>query len=652
MQKAFEIEKTTAYPLGVSFQPEGMHISTVFEQTDKSSSKEKGILLYDAKYRDGIRIPFPETNRVGSIYSMLLKGYQDRTCSYLFYEGEHIFQDPYCRKIDNSYRYGEVKEKLPKCKILDSSYDWEGDLPLRLPYEDVILYALHVRGFTKHRSSAVKCKGTYAGIVEKIPYLKELGITSLLLMPSYEFDEVMIQETNPQAQTMEQAAESYMRKLPVETEHAAEHKYRINYWGYQKGLYYMPKSGYAYGKDAVTEYKDMVKALHQNNIEVLMQFYFPTDVSPLEMIHIMKFWVLEYHIDGFHVMGVNLPIDLFRQEPLLAETKILTEQNCQPKEEDAVQESRYLGHMNDRFLYDMRRFLKGDDNMIDTFLFLMRNNSTTAGIINYIAKWDGFRLADLVSYDRKHNEPNGEDNQDGTDYNCSWNCGIEGKSRKKSIQELRARQMKNAISLIFLSQGTPLIYSGDEFGNTQEGNNNPYCQDNATGWIKWNQTESGKELLNYTKMLISLRKAHPILHSSEPLRCMDTLSCGYPDISFHGKAAWRPDTCSANRTIGILYCGYYGKIDGSQDDTLFYIGVNMHWEYRYLGLPQPPKGKMWKKLSSTFQSNGDEVITEENPLEIRISPRTVEIYTLSDCPVQKPVKQTRKGSKRPDVIRK
>ena len=652
MQKAFEIEKTTAYPLGVSFQPEGMHISTVFEQTDKSSSKEKGILLYDAKYRDGIRIPFPETNRVGSIYSMLLKGYQDRTCSYLFYEGEHIFQDPYCRKIDNSYRYGEVKEKLPKCKILDSSYDWEGDLPLRLPYEDVILYALHVRGFTKHRSSAVKCKGTYAGIVEKIPYLKELGITSLLLMPSYEFDEVMIQETNPQAQTMEQAAESYMRKLPVETEHAAEHKYRINYWGYQKGLYYMPKSSYAYGKDAVTEYKDMVKALHQNNIEVLMQFYFPTDVSPLEMIHIMKFWVLEYHIDGFHVMGVNLPIDLFRQEPLLAETKILTEQNCQPKEEDAVPESRYLGHMNDRFLYDMRRFLKGDGNMIDTFLFLMRNNSTTAGIINYIAKWDGFRLADLVSYDRKHNEPNGEDNQDGTDYNCSWNCGIEGKSRKKNIQELRARQMKNAMSLIFLSQGTPLIYSGDEFGNTQEGNNNPYCQDNATGWIKWNQTESGKELLNYTKMLIALRKAHPILHSSEPLRCMDTLSCGYPDISFHGKAAWRPDTGSANRTIGILYCGYYGKIDGSQDDTLFYIGVNMHWEYRYLGLPQPPKGKMWKKLSSTFQSNGDEAITEENPLEIRISPRTVEIYTLSDCSVQKPVKQTRKGSKRPDVIRK
>ncbi|MGN0278403.1 MAG: hypothetical protein ACI4C4_03510 [Lachnospiraceae bacterium] len=649
MQKAFEIEKTTTYPLGVSFQPEGMHISAVFEQTDKSGSQEKGILLYDAKYRDGIRIPFPETNKVGSIYSMLLKGYQDRTCSYLFYHGEHIFQDPYCRKIDNPYRYGEVKKELPKCKILDGNYEWEGDLPLRLPYEDMILYALHVRGFTKHRSSAIKCKGTYAGIVEKIPYLKELGITSLLLMPAYEFDEVMIQETNPQTQTMEQAVASYMRKLPAETEHAAEHKYKTNYWGYKKGLYYMPKSSYAYGKDAVTEYKDMVKALHQNNIEVLMQFYFPTDVSPLEMIHIMKFWVLEYHIDGFHVMGVNLTIELFLQEPLLAETKILTEQNCQPKEEDSVLESRYLGHLNDGFLYDMRRFLKGDGNMIDTFLFLMRNNSTTAGIINYIAKWDGFRLADLVSYDRKHNEPNGEDNQDGTDYNCSWNCGIEGKSRKKNIQELRTRQMKNAMSLVFLSQGTPLIYSGDEFGNTQEGNNNPYCQDNATGWIKWNQTESGKELFDYTKMLIALRKAHPILHSATPLRAMDTLSCGYPDISFHGKAAWRPDTSPANRTIGILYCGYYGKIDGTQDDTLLYIGVNMHWEYRYLGLPQPPKGKMWEKLSSTFQSNGDEMITAENPLEIRISPRTVEIYTLTDCPVQRSAKQKRKGSKRPDV---
>lgn len=653
MQKAFRIEKTQIYPLGVYFQSEGLHISAVFTRADEhDSNQEKGILLYDKKHKEGIRIPFPLENSTGCVCFMLLKDYQDRSCSYLFYQGDRIFQDPYCRKIDNPYQYGDVKKELPKCKVMDTEYDWEGDCPLRIPYEDVILYALHVRGFTKHRSSAVKCKGTYAGIVEKIPYLKDLGITSVLLMPAYEFDEVMVQESNPQTQTMEQAAASYMKELPGETEHAIEHKYKTNYWGYQKGLYYIPKSRYAYGRDAVTEYKDMVKAMHQNNIEVLMQFYFPTDVSPLEMIRIMKFWVLEYHVDGFHVMGVNLPIELFLQEPLLAEAKILTEQNYQPREEALVQNIRHLGHMNDGFLYDMRRFLKGDGNLINTFLFLIRNNSTEVGIINYMAKWDGFRLADMVSYDYKHNESNGESNQDGTDYNCSWNCGIEGKSRKKNILELRTRQMKNAMSLLFLSQGTPLIYSGDEFGNTQEGNNNPYCQDNAIGWIKWNQTEHGKELLNYTKMLIALRKSHPILHSATPLRGMDTLSCGYPDISFHGKAAWRPDTSPANRTMGILYCGYYGEVDGTQDDTLFYVGVNMHWESRYLGLPQPPKGKIWTLLSSTLHSNDEDVSSEENMQEIRITPRSIVIYTLKDCPVPQPAKQQRKGRKQTGKGRK
>lgn len=644
MQKAFQIEKTQAYPLGVCFWPEGMHISAVFEQTDLNGVRQEiGVLLYDKRHKGGIKIPFPEENRTGSVYSMLLRDYQDRECSYLFYQGEHIFQDPYCRKLENSNRYGAVKKNLSKCKVQDSVYAWEGDTSLRTPYEDMILYSLHVRGFTKHRSSNVKCRGTYAGIVEKIPYLKELGITSLLLMPAYEFDELLVQENNTQPMSMEQAVASYMQELPVQDDGAVQEiAYKINYWGYQKGLYYIPKSGYAYSKDAVTEYKDMVKAMHQNGIEVLMQFYFPTDVSPIEMIDIMKYWVLEYHIDGFHVMGVNLPIELFMQEPLLAETKILTEQEFHPQQNHSVG-CRHLGRMTEGFLYDIRKFLKGDSNMMNPFLFYIRNNSSETGVVNYIAKWDGFRLADLVSYNHKHNEPNGEDNQDGTDYNCSWNCGAEGRSRKKNILELRTRQMKNAMTLLFLSQGTPLLYSGDEFGNTQEGNNNPYCQDNAVAWIKWNQMESGKELLAYTKMLIRLRKEHPILHSAAPLKGIDYLSCGYPDISFHGREAWRPDTGSASRSMGIMYCGYYGQIDGVKDDTLFYIGINMHWEAHNLGLPQPPKGKMWTLISSTFSKDDAYSLTDGNAQEIRIAPRTIEIYTLKDCPVSEVPKNKRKS---------
>lgn len=645
MQKAFEIETTQAYPLGVTFQTEGMHISAVLKQPEGGGDfGEAGILLYDRHHKDGIRIPFPEQGRIGAVCSMLLRGYRDRTCSYLFYQGERIFQDPCCKQIENPYRYGEVRTNLPRCKVLDGDYAWDGDIPLNLPFEDMILYALHVRGFTRHRSSQVKHKGTYAGITEKIPYLQELGITSLLLMPAYEFDEMLPQENLTQPVSMEQAAASYMRMLPLQEPETA---YKVNYWGYQKGLYYVPKSRYAHGRDAVTEYKDMVRELHRNGMEVLMQFYFPPEVSALEILEILKYWVLEYHIDGFHLMGVQLPVDLLMQEPLLARTKLLAQQPYQQGQNVQYAGCRHFGQMNEGFLYDMRRFLKSDGNTINNFLSQFRYNSAGMGVVNYIAKWDGFRLADLVSYDRKHNEQNGEDNQDGTDENCSWNCGAEGRSRKKSILQLRIRQMKNALSLLFLSQGTPLLYSGDEFGNSQEGNNNPYCQDNEIAWIKWKQTETGRELLAYTKQLIRLRKTCPILHHAAPLKGIDFLSCGYPDISFHGKEAWRPDTGPASRSIGVLYCGAYAQTDGAAEDTLFYIGINMHWEDRTLALPQPPRGKVWTLISTTGEPQEACPAQEGNPQEIRVASRTLEIYTLMADPLQETDRNQKKtGAKR------
>ena len=217
-----------------------------------------------------------------------------------------------------------------------------------------------------------------------------------------------------------------------------------------------------------------------------MQFYFPPEIRAVEILDILKYWVLEYHIDGFHLMSAVLPMDLIAGEPLLSETMLLTGDCCACA---GNAKTRNQGFLSDGFLYDMRRFIKGDDNMINSFLFHLRESKDEVGVVNSIARWDGFRLVDLVSYDRKHNEENGENNQDGVDYNCSWNCGVEGKSRKKSIQELRLRQMKNAVTILLMSQGTPLLYSGDEFANTQGGNNNPYCQDNDTAWIKWNHTE-------------------------------------------------------------------------------------------------------------------------------------------------------------------
>ena len=638
MHKEFNVMGAKAYPLGVSVCEDGLRFAAVFDRAVCDEADEFGVILYDKKHRDGVRIPFPKEGKVGVVHAMLLEGYYDSECSYLLYCGNRTWQDPYCQKLASVGRYGVKKKDLSKCMVQGHAYDWEDDRTLCYPYEDTILYALHVRGFTKHRSSEVECRGTYKGVTEKIPYLKELGVTSLLFMPVYEFDEVMDQKSMNEPISMEQAAASYAQP-PMQADDTAKdsdrHTYRINYWGYQRGLYYIPKSGYAYGKDAVTEYKDMVKELHKNGLEVLMQFYFPPEISSVEMLEILKFWVLEYHIDGFHVLGVDLPIEMFAKEPLLCETKILTIQQYSPQAGEHMARTRRLGWLSDGFLYDVRKAVKGDDNMVSQLLFHIRNNRPETGIVNYIAKWDGMRLMDMVSYDRKHNEANGEDNQDGTDYNCSWNCGVEGKSRRKNITNLRLRQMKNALSLVFLSQGTPLIYSGDEFGNTQEGNNNPYCQDNAIAWIKWNHTESGNALLQYTKMLIKFRKSHPILHSMMPLKGMDYLSCGYPDISYHGREAWRPDISPASRSIGIMYCGHYGEIDGHKDDTFFYIGINLHWNAYYFGLPQLPKGKEWtlyvstdpKEESSTKQ--GAEELSEAVQ-EIYVGPRTVVIYMSRD----------------------
>ena len=635
MQKTFQVkqaDRTRMYPLGVSFEEEGLRISAVCE-----GAGEAGIILYDKRHREGAWVPFPENCRVGAVCSMLLSGYHDRNCSYLFYRGEEIYQDPFCKRVENPGSYGERKPSLPRCQVMSESYDWEKDVNVSIPYEEMILYALHVRGFTRHRSSGVKHKGTYAGVTEKIPYMQELGINMALLMPSYEFDEIMPENT---AQTMEQAVLSYKQELPEPGGDDGK-KPRLNYWGYQPGLYYVPKSAYAYSKDAVGEFKDMIKAFHRAGIGVSMQFYFPPEMRTADILDVLKYWVLEYHIDGFHLMSANLSMDLIAGDPLLAETMLLTGEWNARRGGDG---KRNVGWLSDGFLYDMRRFIKGDDNMINQFLFHVRENKDEIGIVNSIARWDGFRLVDLVSYERKHNEENGEDNKDGMDYNCSWNCGVEGKSRKKSIQELRLRQMKNAVTILFMSQGTPLLYSGDEFANTQGGNNNPYCQDNDVAWIKWNQTGMGRELLAYTKFMITLRKAHGILHSKTLLRGIDTLSCGFPDISFHGREAWRPDTSPASRCMGIMYCGFYAAEGEREDECFVYIAVNMHWEVNYLGLPKLPKGKIWIYRAST----GKEIPEIEETAasqEICVPPRTIVLCTTGNVPAgaQKPLRKKRQN---------
>ena len=262
---------------------------------------------------------------------------------------------------------------------------------------------------------------------------------------------------------------------------------------------------------------------------------------------------------------------------------------------------------NGNFRNDIRRFLKGDEGLVNDFIRYQRRNPKEYAVMNAVCDYDGFSLMDLVSYDRKHNEANGENNADGTDYNYSWNCGIEGTTRKKNILSLRKKQIKNAIAFLMLSQGTPFLFSGDEFGNSRLGNNNAYCQDNEVFWLQWkDNTQMFQELLSFTQKMITLRKQNPIIHMKKELKVMDSLGCGYPAISYHGAEAWRPDLSFVSRLVNIFLCGRYAN----EGDPFLYLAYNMHWEAHKLALPKLPKTLRWKRILSTEEDAGGEALKE------------------------------------------
>ena len=287
---------------------------------------------------------------------------------------------------------------------------------------------------------------------------------------------------------------------------------------------------------------------------------------------------------------------------------------------------------NDNYRQDMRRYLKGDEGLMNQVLYYQRRNPKEYGVVNYLADYDGFSLYDCVSYEKKHNEANGENNHDGNDVNFTWNCGIEGDSRKKSVLELRQKQIKNALTFVLLAQGIPFIFSGDEFANSRNGNNNCYCQDNESGWIHWKKTRFSEDITDYVRFLIRLRKKNQILHMKEELLGIDMEGCGYPDISYHGIKAWIPDLSYVSRMMGILLCGKYAP--DKQEDFL-YLAYNMHWEMHKLALPKLPKDKVWVKIADTslsFENQQKNACPEEENSVISVKERSAAIYQTRKIP--------------------
>ncbi|MDE7418381.1 MAG: hypothetical protein K2N44_19100 [Lachnospiraceae bacterium] len=607
------------YPLGASVKGAGINFSMV-----NGSDKECGIIFYRKGVEQKERVLFDQKHRIGNICCALIEGINAHDCEYNFFIGDEVFVDPYAKKIvgNEKWRSGEFERPLLRGGFDYGMFDWEETAPLHIPYHESIMYCLNIRSFTRHSSSKVKKKGTFEGLMEKITYLKELGINSIELMPAYEYEECEWDDIDVNAKTqIEYQVNHIDEELPLDEE--PQRAKRLNCWGYKKAFYFAPKASYAASDNPCEEFRRMVRKLHQNGIEVVMQFYFPDEVKQGYILEIIKYWVLEYQIDGVHLKGSRLPITLIATEPLLAHTKIMCEDfylheiypnGIQPA-------NKILGYYRDEYMYDMRRFLKGDQDMLKSFRYHMRNTNPKCGVVNYITNYYGFTLNDLVSYEQKHNEANGENNTDGTNYNFSWNCGMEGPSRKKAVKQLRNKQMKNALSFLFTAQGTPLLFAGDEFGNSQYGNNNCYCQDNETGWVDWRELARNQDLYTYVRELIAFRKRHSILHLSDSLTTLDRYGLGYPDLSYHGEEAWKVQLENYNRHIGIMYCGQNDKGDGDH----IYIAYNMHWNSHRFALPSIANHK-WVSVLGT--EAGSVVYDEEKNMEyIDIAPRSVSILT-------------------------
>ena len=507
----------------------------------------------------------PYSDVAGNLHFLSVVLEQPEDYEYCYKIGGKIVPDPYGKAFSGrehwSVSKGKEKRKL-RTRIVTDTFDWEKSQFPHLKKEDVIAYSLHVRGFTKHSSSGVAHKGTFDGVTEKLPYLQKLGINQIHLMPVYEFD---------------------------------ENQRHVNYWGYGKAYFFAPKASYAAG-DPVNEMKSLVRQMHLAGIEVILEMPFTEGTTFSLILDCLRYWVMQYHVDGFIVNPYICNPDELAKDPVLAKSKIL-------KKEDGFQNV-------------MRRFLKGDDGMIRDVICQLKNQDTQ--LYNYIASHNGFTLCDVVSYDGKHNEANGENNLDGPDYNYSWNCGAEGNSRKKAVNELRKNQIFNAFFLLLFAQGMPCILSGDEFMNTQKGNNNAYCQDNLISWLDWNQLSRQEELYTFVCRLIALRKAcmKQIAKKSE-----DTMGrSGIPQISYHGEDAWQMPAGRASRQLGVFY-----HEESTEKD--FYIAYNMHWLSHSFALPSLPKGMEWVCIAGTKEGVLDE--KEAVPVKdkkVQLEERTIKVF--------------------------
>lgn len=666
------------YPFGAMPVPGGVNFSVFSRHADYCVLVlfNKGELAPFAEIpfrgmftRPGSGEPFWGDFRIGNVFSMVVFNLNYEEIEYGFrmgapfpkaekgkpafhrFDARQILLDPYARAIGGRDAWAQTPDWSNifqhRGRIVYDDFDWESDRPLEIPTEDLVVYEAHVRGFTRHENSGVKHAGTFAGLRDKIPYLKELGVNSLELMPVYEFDELEGVHKHPETGEM-----------------------LVNYWGYSTVGFFAPKAAYAAtgkagdGTMIVDEFKTLIKELHSNGIEVMLDVVFNHTAEGNEfgptisfrgidnvtyymltpegyyfnfsgtgntlncnnpvvrgmVLDCLRYWASEYHIDGFRfdlaaILGrdqsgapmLNPPLlEALANDPVLAKCKLIAEawDAGGLYQVGSFPAFGRWGEWNGKYRDTLRRWIKGDGGLVPELALrlqgspdLYASRGPTASV-NFITCHDGFTMMDMVSYNEKHNESNGEHNNDGANDNNSWNCGWEGESDDPRINTLRFRQIKNAIALLMVSQGVPMMLMGDEIGQTQNGNNNMYCHDSEQSWLDWSLTQKNPGLLHFFKSCIAFRKAHPVFHNRYHLRQMDYVGSGFPDLSWHGSQAWHPDRSEESRLLAFMLDGKHAK-GGERPDNSIYVLTNTHWEGHQVELPAAPAGTTWHVFVNT-----------------------------------------------------
>ena len=665
----YEINGATAIPCGVNFT---IH-------SNQATSVEL-LLFHRMAKRPFAVLKFPENYRIGNVYSMIVFDLDIEEFEYAYrmdgpydpergiiFDKRKILLDPYARAVTGQSVWGKKSDYEYKARVVRNDFDWGNCKQPLTPMEDLVIYEMHVRGFTEDPSSGVKFPGTFAGVLEKLPYLKDLGVTAVELMPVFEFDEMLSRR------------DFYGREL-------------MDYWGYNTVCFFAPNTSYTgrveYNREG-NELKEMIKTLNENGIEVFLDVVFNHTAEGNEngpffsfkgidnniyymltpegfyynfsgcgntlncnhpivqqmILDCLRYWVTAYRVDGFRfdlasILGRNEDGSPMSKPPLLqslAFDPILGKVKLIAEAWDAggmyqvgtfPSWNRWM-EWNGKYRDDMRSFLKGDNGkapaaanrmMGSPDLYPPERRGFNASV-NFLDCHDGFTLHDLYSYNEKHNDENNWNNTDGDNNNLSWNCGAEGETTNPEVVRLRDRMVKNACATLMCSRGIPMFLMGDEFGNSQGGNNNAYCQDNYISWLNWKDLEHHQELHDFFRYMIHFRKKHLSVRKHGK-----AAAAGFPEVSAHGAVPWHPDFNDDSHYMGIMYAGR--TRDNTRDDIV-YVAVNTYWENVNITLPELPVGLAWYTAVDTWEKNP--VVKGRGAVsgDICIYPRSVRIFFVS-----------------------